>query len=75
MSSKPSKRYVLHPGHVRSAYDGDTHFIDGLALAGLYHVDPRECVSWYPGMLPLAGAVHLYPRDDGRYSLETAAAS
>jgi hypothetical protein len=75
MSSKPSKRYVLHPGHVRSAYDGDTHFIDGRDLCALYGVDPRECVSWYPGMRPLVGAVHLYPRDDRRYELAAESAA
>jgi hypothetical protein len=69
------KRYVLHPGYVHSAYDGADQFLNGLTLAHLYNVDPRECISWYPGMLPLAGAVHLYPRDDGRYELITTEAS
>ncbi|MGC2781683.1 MAG: hypothetical protein WA418_39205 [Bradyrhizobium sp.] len=65
------KRYVLHPGYVRSAYDGADHFVNTRTLAGLYKVDPRQCLSWYPGMPPVAGVVHLYPRDDGRYELET----
>jgi hypothetical protein len=65
------KKYVLHPGRVRSANDDDLHFITAPMLAALYHVPIAEC--WVQeaddGMAYPPYAVHLYPRYDGNYSL------
>ena len=63
-------RYILHPGYVRSKYDGDEHFIGGPRLARLYGVSLRDCV--YGDVCtyaPREGDIHLRPRFDGDYQL------
>lgn len=65
-------RYVLHPGYVVSATDGQEHFIGGPRLASLYRVDildPRVVFGDMPGYREQAGDIHLRPRSDGRYEL------
>ena len=65
-------RYVLHPGYVVSASDGQEHFIGGPRLASLYRVDildPRVVFGDMPGYCEQPGDIHLRPRSDGRYSL------
>lgn len=63
-------RYVLHPGYVYSANDGDRHFIGGPRLARLYGVDIRYCVFGdVPQYSELPGDIHLRPRRDGNYTL------
>jgi hypothetical protein len=72
--SKPIKiMYALHPGEVR-ARDGDVHFISAEQLIRLYGVHPQMCViarkgwdrTYHPDFLEQF--VHLYPREDGKYT-------
>lgn len=68
-------RYLIHPGHVRSANDGQLHYVTADQLIKLYqlpqnsrvviiaHADPT------PSFNDLPGDVHLWPRRDGKYSL------
>lgn len=69
-------RYVLHPGIVRSKYDGQNHYVGIGRLANLYGVPMRECVVAHDRirLMGLSDAqldrmVHLYPREDGDYEL------
>jgi hypothetical protein len=65
-------RYVLHPGHVISANDGQMHFIGGHRLARLYGLDIRSQIVELGDRRrrrDLPGDVHLYPRFDGNYRL------
>jgi len=69
----PMKKYVLHPGLVRSKFDGDTHFISASQLAHLYGVDIRECITVSSedkisrDGLDTFGYTHLYPSYHGTY--------
>ncbi len=69
----PRVRYVLHPGYVTSATDGQEHFIGGPRLAALYGVNIRDSETVVfgdePGYREQPGDVHLHPRYDGHYSL------
>ena len=73
MSDTPRPRYVLHPGYVRSATDGQDHFIGGVQLAALYGVNILDLYGVVfghrPGYREQPGDVHLHPRYDGNYSL------
>lgn len=66
--------YAIHPGEVR-AKDGDIHFISAKQLMDLYKVSPRMCIvakdGWDRTHSPdfLRQFVHLYPREDGNYTL------
>lgn len=66
------KRYVVHPGRIKSKYDGDIHKIGFRQLTELYGVNPRECIdaeaSPHAMMWP-PGVIHLYPQSSGDYSL------
>lgn len=64
--------YVLCPGYVRSANDGDRHFINADQLACLYHVKRSDCTVMPEdsrGWQPPNDAYYLRPRYDGRYAL------
>jgi len=69
------KKYALHPGYVRSKFDGDEHFITAGQLAHLHGVPMQECVvvPWDdPRENSLKGfkrddLVHLYPSYHGNY--------
>ena len=70
-------KYILHPGVVRSKNDGDLHYISAKQLIVLYRVKECECVvqpnirtKEYRSWVAPEGAIHLYPRYDGNYSLE-----
>lgn len=75
-----NRRYVLHPGPVKSRNDGQVHYISAAQLADRYGVSLRECIT-YPQDGGTEGAikrrlwrdpvdaVHLYPRHDGNYQL------
>lgn len=70
------KKYIVHPGPVRSEKDGDIHFISHRQLMRLYNVDPSECViiSWrdpVPNLIRRQhpGAIDLYPDPSGMYAL------
>ena len=69
----PRVRYVLHPGYVISANDGQEHFISGPRLAALYglNIGDRKVVVFgdMPTYRELPGDVHLHPRYDGNDSL------
>ncbi len=64
------RKYVLHPGRVRSDSDHDIHYVDFTTLAKLYEVDINECIVLNSGVqegeLP-SHLIHLYPLPDGRY--------
>ena len=67
------KLYAIHPGYIISQYDGDRHYVPFTDLAGLYGLDPKDCILWdinrvetYAGRRP-EDYIHLYPRADGRY--------
>jgi hypothetical protein len=69
------KKYVLHPGYVRSA-DGDEHFISSAMLADLYKLKLKECIfannfDWDRGLTQeyLDGLIHLNPDPTGKYEL------
>lgn len=70
----PCVRYVLHPGYVTSASDGQQHFIGGPRLALLYGLEIRDRLRVVfgdrAGYLELPGDVHLHPRNDGDYNLK-----
>ena len=68
-------RYALHPGFVRSAGDGQEHYVGVHDLARLYRLRQGEYVRWddqdpssYLGRDPRAFA-HLWPDSSGRYEL------
>lgn len=67
-------RIILHPGPVKSATDGQEHYIDAPTLARLYGVDLKDCLvhdfrreETYRGFWARRDDVHLYPRRDGNY--------
>ena len=66
-------RYVLCPGYVTSANDGQEHFIDSPKLARLYGVDlrsPNVVVDLGPRRFRhRPGDICLGPRFDGNYTL------
>lgn len=71
MPVKPPK-FVLCPGTVRSATDGDEHWIGAYTLKKLYRLtveEQRQCVVEQPGVsyLHLKDAIRLKPRCDGNY--------
>lgn len=64
-------KYRVEPGGVRSANDGDLHWISARKLMALYRVDPRECMiitkaNWH--VRGVAGLIPLRPREDGNYA-------
>lgn len=74
MDSRPTKKYLVIPGCVKSQHDNDIHYISGLRLCELYGVSPTECIivsdsndlkiRYIPKDLPM-----LTTRQDGNYSL------
>jgi hypothetical protein len=70
-------RYVIHPGYVRSANDGQLHYITAGQLIKLYQLPQNSRVLIIahayptPGFREEPGDVHLYPRRDGNYTLPT----
>lgn len=66
---KRPTRYVLHPGYITSAHDGQDHFIGGPRLARLYGVDIKQCVWIDRDYFPQTGDIHLIPREDGDYRI------
>lgn len=70
------KKYVVVPGEVVSATDGQTHFIGAGRLMQLYRVHPRDCVV-YRNEQSLFGYTEkqrlemywLMPRYDGCYAI------
>lgn len=73
-----SARYVICPGWVGSASDGDRHYIGWQELVRLYGVHPDKCVvyepaPWWPQSLYRfrfpPHLIRLGPRRDGDYTL------
>ncbi|KKL01890.1 hypothetical protein LCGC14_2626750 [marine sediment metagenome] len=67
--------YALHPGLIKSEYDGDIHHIPAGKLAMLYKIKPGNWIIWDDSS-PRANLgrnwddyTHLFPRDDGNYNL------
>lgn len=74
-----NRKYVLHPGHVISKNDGQSHFVSAARLADLYGVSLRDCINAdAPEYLAVqhssASFTHLYPRRDGDYRVPGRAA-
>lgn len=78
-------RYLLCPGMVRSAVDGDAHHIGASQLAALYRVPMADCVVLPPQRPCLhrermalldrvrsGELIGLTPRADGDYRLPAA---
>ena len=66
------KKYILHPGVVKSKFDGDEHYISALKLAELYGVDFNDCYADVPNTGNLLGVdqtnlIDLFPRYNGDY--------
>ena len=62
--------YVIHPGMVKSTYDGEYHWIGFAQLVGLYGLSRDQCLN--ANTMTNAdrlGEIHLYPREDGNYTL------
>jgi hypothetical protein len=70
------RKYILFPGEVTSAHDGERHFIDAPTLARLYGVPMDECVVHVSrGVVDwktIKGLIRLFPRFDGKYSIQDA---
>lgn len=69
---EPGVMYALCPGAVRSATDGDWHYVGARQLAVLYGVDMRQCavVQGRGTLLGYTGyLIPLYPRADGDYNI------
>ena len=64
------RRYVVHPGYVRSRSDGDLHYITYMRLINLFKVDPKLCVRFIEELhRPQPLDTHLYPKYSGDYTL------
>ena len=64
-------RYILHPGFIISASDGDRHYIGAAKLAKLYGLPLAKCiVITSPRYQEQDGDVHLRPRYDGDYNIK-----
>lgn len=69
--------YVLHPGFIKTS--GGTFYVEAMRLARLYGVSMTQCELYrepvlnprtrYTEQRVTRREVHLYPRDDGNYSL------
>lgn len=62
-------KYCLHPGRVRSSYDGQIHHIGFRQLVSCYGLDPRQCIVaddrfHHPEG---GGYICLWPRVGGDY--------
>lgn len=67
-------KYAIHPGWVKSEFDGDFHYVTYAQLIRLCHVNPNECVRVEHdefrkrGMCNLGELRHFYPSRDGLYN-------
>lgn len=64
------KKYVLHPGYIRSKNENEPVFISAFILARLYGVDIHQCII--SSNLEKENAddlIHLYPNHEGEYRL------
>ena len=65
------KKYLLVPGYIRSASDGDTHYVSPVQLKNLYNVDMHECLIYNERMMGKQpeGLIELRPSSIGNYTL------
>lgn len=64
------RKYVLHPGNVRSQTDGQWHHVSFAELALLYRVSPGDCLLADPYRhLADERYIHLHPDPTGEYKL------
>ena len=64
------KSYLVCPGWVQSANDGNMHYITAAQLMELYRVKPSECVvAGSPAARDTEGLVHLTVQYNGDYEL------
>lgn len=78
-----TKKYAVFPGNVRSASDGQIHFIDARRLVQLYGVRWDECLvvptrfehyrqrDQMMQRISEQGLIKLQPRSSGDYTLPT----
>jgi hypothetical protein len=63
-----TQRYVLHPGPVTCAKNGQMHFIGASTLARLYGVEMRDCIVFDPDphnrTEDYSDCIHLHPQYD-----------
>ena len=70
-----TKRYLVIGGSLRSPHDGQFRYVSPRTLAGLYQVDPRDCVfasGWDDHRLAAVRAKDytvLRPQYDGDYTM------
>lgn len=69
-------KYLVCPNHVRSAYDGQRHYIGYCDLIRLYGVDWRECIINSEENFRLYrdridDLIRLRPQYDGNYTVPT----
>lgn len=72
-------KYIVVASTVRSANDGDIHFIPAKRLIELYGVDPKDCTIAVDGFRSVARAIDRYPEaeilrplEDGQYGEDVA---
>jgi hypothetical protein len=76
-----SPKYLIMPGQVKSATDGQSHFISAFKLMNLYGVRLRDCLIYPTGSSTRdqirqreldrrTELIRLGPRNDGKYQLE-----
>jgi len=65
-------KYAIHPGRVKSQWDGEIHYISSDRLMRLYGVEPKECVVVRDnrGHRNYEDLKHLYPKPDGDYNID-----
>ena len=68
-------KYILHPGPVKSRWDGDIHLISASRLAELYNVNLSECIIYGRDTLSysqdfLNDLTPLFPQQNGNYILK-----
>ncbi len=80
MAKQRKVRLVVCDGHVRSATDGQLHYIGPMTLLDLYGIPPSVPFVTYPsrrdefcGWRDEPNDIRLYPMRNGNYSLEGAA--
>jgi len=69
-----TKLFLVYPGEIESAIDGDIHKVGAKDLMRLYGVDPKDCIVVNNGYETkgLRGKFyHLRPRFKGDYDLAT----
>lgn len=66
------KKYIVHEGYIKSKNDGQMHHMTEGQLIELYNVPISQCLSSKDtrGIKDLDSYMHLYPRNDGNYTVK-----